>query len=91
LIANYGYEDASGSYFISIDTDECNGCGECVRACAPAVLKMIVDDYGKNVPCVEDTHRKTLRYDCAPCKSRTAQRQFPCVVACRGGAVAHSW
>ena len=33
MIANYGYEDASGSYFISIDTVKCNGCGECVRAC----------------------------------------------------------
>jgi len=32
-MANYGYEDASGSYFISIDTSKCDGCGECVRAC----------------------------------------------------------
>jgi Fe-S-cluster-containing dehydrogenase component len=38
LIANYGYQDASGNYFISIDTAKCDGCGECVRACTHSTL-----------------------------------------------------
>jgi len=32
-MANFGYEDASGSYFITIDTSKCDGCAECVHAC----------------------------------------------------------
>lgn len=43
MIANYGYEDASGSYFISIDTAKCNGCGECVRACSRATAVGKID------------------------------------------------
>jgi hypothetical protein len=27
MIANYGYKDGSGEFFISIDTDCCDGCG----------------------------------------------------------------
>ena len=27
MLANYGYKDASGDFFITIDTDKCDGCG----------------------------------------------------------------
>jgi hypothetical protein len=37
LIANYGYKDGSGEYFITLDTDKCDGCGKCVE-----VLKMAI-------------------------------------------------
>ena len=30
MIANYGFKDGSGDWFIVIDTDKCNGCGKCV-------------------------------------------------------------
>ncbi len=30
LIANFEYNDGSGEFFISIDTDRCSGCGDCV-------------------------------------------------------------
>jgi ferredoxin len=49
LIANYGYEDASGSYFIRIDTAKCDGCGECVRACTKSTAN--------------DKPKGTLRFD----------------------------
>jgi len=33
MLANYGYKDGSGEYFITIDTEKCDGCGKCVEAC----------------------------------------------------------
>ena len=33
MLANYGYKDGSGDFFITIDTDKCDGCGDCVPAC----------------------------------------------------------
>ncbi len=43
MFANYGYKDGSGDYFLTIDTDKCDGCGDCVIAC-PAQLFAVVDE-----------------------------------------------
>jgi Fe-S-cluster-containing hydrogenase component 2 len=98
LIAHYGYEDASGSYFISIDTSKCNSCGECVIACVSGVLaivddygRSIEDNYGRSMVIVKDAHRKRLKYSCAPCKQSKEKGTAPCVVACRTEAITHSW
>ena len=32
-LANYGYTDGSGDWYIRIDTALCTGCGDCVAAC----------------------------------------------------------
>ena len=44
MLANYGYKDGSGEYFITIDTDKCNGCGICVLICPEEARKLVFQD-----------------------------------------------
>ena len=95
MLANYGYKDGSGEYFITIDTELCNGCGECVPACPARVLMLATDenDPFREVPValVSDEHRKKIKYSCAPCKPVSGRKELPCVCACKAGAIKHSW
>jgi len=89
--ANYGYKDGSGEFFITIDSDLCNSCEDCIEACPAGVLEMITDDYDDVVAAVTEEHRKKIKYSCAACKPTEAQPPLPCVAACEVGAIEHSW
>ena len=95
MIANYGYQDGSGTYVISIDTEKCNGCGDCVEACPYGVLEIVEDLYEplgeKLVVIVTEDHRKEIKYSCAPRKPISGREELPCIAACKPGAVSHSW
>ena len=95
MIANYGYKDGSGEFFISIDTDLCNGCGDCVTACPYGVFNTGEDenDPFREEPVVKvvNEHRKKIKYSCAPCKPTTGSGNLPCVLACESKAITHSW
>lgn len=96
MLAHYGYSDGSGDYFITIDTDKCDGCGDCVTAC-PADLFEVLDE-DPNDPMRDDPvavvvaeKRKKIKYECNPCKIEGDRPPLPCVVACKGEAILHSW
>ena len=96
MLANYGYKDASGDFFITIDTDKCDGCDDCVYAC-PADIFMVVDE-DPNDPMREDPvavvvaeKKKKLKYECGPCKFAAHRAALPCVKACKTGSISHSW
>jgi Fe-S-cluster-containing hydrogenase component 2 len=94
--ANYGYSDGSGSFFITLDTDECNGCGDCVTACPAGVFEVIEEDPNdpfreKPIAVVKYEKRKKLKYECNPCKHSANRPPLPCIEACKAGAVSHSW
>ncbi len=93
MLANFGYKDGSGDFFITVDTDACVRCTDhpCLVACPAGVLEIIVDDYDDRVCAVKDGHRKQIKYSCAPCKPATGRPVLPCVAACPAGALAHSW
>lgn len=97
VIANYGYEDGSGFYYITIDGDVCVTCVErgCAAACPQKVYAIEMDDYDDLVAVVVEGVRKRLREVCADCKSQNgsgaAVHQLPCTSACPGGALRHSW
>lgn len=95
MIAHFGYKDGSGEYFITIDTELCNGCGECVPVCPAGVLEIRDNDFD---PLAEDTmaavteeHRKKIKYSCAPCKPSEGHADPPCVAVCGSKAISHSW
>lgn len=95
--ANYGYKDGSGEYFITIDTDRCNGCGDCAPVCPEGVLKVGEDPNDplrdQPVAYVVEHHRKRLKYSCGPCKPVSPEKGYkpPCIRACKEDAITHSW
>lgn len=95
MIAQYGYKDGSGEYFISIDTDKCTGCEDCIPACPAGVLELCENEFDplaeQMVAAVTEEHRKKIKYSCAPCKPSTGPKPLPCVVACEPNAITHSW
>jgi ferredoxin len=90
LIANYGYADGSGEYFIAIDTDRCDGCGECVAACPKGVFEVALDDYDNMVARVKEDLSRSLSYVC-PGYERCQYLQVNCHSACARDAISHTW
>ncbi len=95
MIANYGYKDGSGEFFIIIDTDKCNGCGDCIPICPEKVLEIRENDFDPladdEMAAVTEEHRKKIKYSCAPCKPSGYSQNLPCVTGCEFDAISHSW
>lgn len=95
MLAHYGYKDGSGEYFIVIDTDKCNGCGDCVPVCPASVLEIGPDENDpfreEPVAKVTEEQRKKIKYSCAPCKPERDRGELPCMAACEPDAITHSW
>jgi Fe-S-cluster-containing hydrogenase component 2 len=96
MLANYGYKDASGDFFITIDTEKCSGCGDCMAACPASVFTIADEDPSdpmrySPVAVVEGDRSKRLKYECNPCKPSALRPPLPCIEACRAGAISHSW
>lgn len=93
MIANYGYVDGSGEYYISINTDCCITCGHrgCLNACPQHIFEIITDDYDDEVAAIKSVFKNTLKYTCAPCKPTDHVPPLPCVTACTPGAIKHTW
>lgn len=95
MLANFGYKDGSGEFYITLDTDRCTGCGDCVPACPAHILELRDNEYDPlaeiKIAVVKEANRKSIKYDCAACKPASGARVLPCVTACQPGAIAHSW
>ena len=95
MIANFGYKDGSGEFFITIDTDKCNGCGDCIPVCPAGVLEIRENEYDPlsddKMAAVKEEHRKKIKYSCAPCKTDVNSVKEPCIAICKLNAITHSW
>jgi NAD-dependent dihydropyrimidine dehydrogenase PreA subunit len=89
--AHYGYADGTGDYFITIDTDKCDGCGECVTACQENILELAEDDYGKVVARVRDEVRIKLGYLCPGFDLVCSRKERNCHTVCKREAISHTW
>lgn len=86
MLANYGYADASGDYFITVDTDKCTGCGLCVEACPKDIFEMVPDDYNETVPVVKNYLSRELGTEC-----EGENCGYKCQAVCESDAITHSW
>lgn len=94
MIAHYGYRDAEGAFYITLDTDRCAACEEkpCLAACPAAVLVAEEGPYEEGaVAAVSEGARRRLKDLCSPCKPAGARLVLPCMAACPLAAITHSW
>ena len=96
MIVHYGYSDGSGEFYITMDTDLCDGCGACASACPAGVLAVLPEDphdpfREMPVAVVREEARQKIMYVCGPCHPPGARPPLPCVAACPTAAVGHSW
>ena len=95
--AHFGYKDGSGDFFITIDTDKCDGCGDCIPACPAGLFQLAENEFDLDaetpVAVISPDFTKKIKYACGPCKpaSGYAPHELPCVSACPPGAIIHSW
>jgi len=88
---NYGYTDGIGDFFITVDGDKCNGCGDCVTACPEGILEIQPDDDNEPKAVVKPEHLKTLGYTCLGYHAKCSKEAVNCHAACKNDAIEHSW
>lgn len=88
---SYGYSDATGEYFITIDRSRCDGCGECVRACPAGIFDLARRNGAGPKAVVRGGVRKRLSALCPGFGSCSRTVSANCHGVCRAGAIAHSW
>ncbi len=94
MIANYGFEDGSGTYYITIDTNKCSVCKErgCIDACPAKLFQVEADDWDEEVVVVKKEMSNKLKSSCTECKpTHHTPELLLCKKACTLQAITHSW
>lgn len=95
MIANYGFEDGSGAYYISIETAKCSICEErgCINGGCPAkIFQLESDDWDNEIAVVKKEACNSVKSICAGCKPLSERPEsLPCQNACEFKAILHSW
>lgn len=86
----YGYSDGTGEYYITLDNDLCNGCGDCVTGC-PAGIFTLAKNGTAPKAVVREESRKKLASLCSGKISCPAGERRNCQNICQEKAITHSW
>lgn len=94
--ANYGYKDGAGAWYVTVDTDACDGCSACVDVCPSDCWELGADEFDplsdESVAAIREAVRGDLRYACSPCKSPDGgDGTARCAEACHVDAIEFSW
>ncbi len=87
----YGYNDGSGDYFITIDLGSCDGCGKCVSACPAAVFEVVHEDGRQPKARVTESARKRLSILCPGYRSCSSNHEANCLSICQHDAISLTW
>jgi benzoyl-CoA reductase subunit A len=87
----YGYNDGTGDYFITIDLASCDGCGQCVLACPAAVFEVVQENGRQPKARVMEAARKRLSILCPGYRICNNDRKDNCQSVCEQNAITHSW
>lgn len=86
----YGYSDGTGEYYITIDHNLCNGCGECITKC-PAGIFSLEENGASPKAVVREECRKKLAALCAGAGACLLGRESNCETVCSVKAITHGW
>jgi predicted CoA-substrate-specific enzyme activase len=84
----YGYSDGTGDYFVTVDSQLCDGCGKCVGACTLGILDIDKDSLKVKV---KEEVRKKLGFLCPGFEACQQSNKVNCHTACPMNAISHSW
>jgi predicted CoA-substrate-specific enzyme activase len=87
----YGYNDATGDYYITIDTGKCNGCKECLSACPAGIFDVVSENGRQPRAIVKELVRKRLSILCPGYISCSSNNKINCQSACPGKAISLTW
>ena len=87
----YGYSDGTGDYFITIDTERCDGCADCIKACPAGIFVVAEDDDSQPKAKVKEEVRKRLSFLCPGFKSCSSKNEVNCHSVCLKDVISHSW
>lgn len=88
--ANYGYSDATGDYFITINGEICDGCGKCIECC-PEIFVLSNDGATPSRAEVRELVRKKLGFVCPGFLSCRRTKERDCHSVCSRNVISHSW
>ncbi len=87
----YGYDDGSGDYFITVDLARCDGCGKCVPVCPASIFEIVTENGQKPKARVAEAVRKRLSVLCPGYRVCSGTREANCQGVCRHDALSFTW